>query len=360
MTQRTQKLERPGPAISGHPAAGLSAIVYGLGTMGRVVVPMLLEKGVHVVGAINRSTDVGRDVGEVCGLGRSLGVTVSDRPEQVLETVHADIAILCVATYADEVLEHIRLCARHGVDVITTAEELLFPWRTAPVESATLERLAREHGVSIVSSGNQDFYWVNQGGRMAGTCHRSDRVLATSRYDVDDFGPVLAKDHKGGLTVAEFDAALRGQSARPSYMQVTADIVAADLDLRIKTIEEHVLPTTSDVPLHCAALGVDVPPGHVTGTRWRVEAETHEGVSMLLELDGRLYAPGETDLNRWTLEGEPTTVVENPTPGTATVTCATLVNRIPDVVAAPPGLLTVIDLPRLRYRHRALHTYLDG
>ncbi len=284
--------------------------------MGRVIVPMLPEKGVRVVGAINRSSDIGRDVGELCGLGRPLGVTVSDRPEDVLAEVRADIAILCVATYLDEMLEHVALCARHGLDVLTTAEELLFPWRTAPVTSAALERLALDHSVTIVGSGYQDYYWVNQVGRMAGTCHRIDRVVATSRYNVDDYGPVLATDHRVGLTVAEFNAALRDGTPRPSYMQVTADAVAADLDLRIESLQEHVVPTTSDEPLRCEALGVDVAPGTVTGTRWRVEVETSEGVSMLFELDGRLYDPGEVDLNRWTLEGEPTAVVENPNPDT--------------------------------------------
>jgi 2,4-diaminopentanoate dehydrogenase len=354
MAQSTEP--RGAPVATG--VAGLSAVIYGVGAMGRSIVPMLLEKGVRVVGAINRSSDIGRDVGELCGLDRPLGVNVSDRPEEVLAEVRADIAVLCVATYLDEMFEHIALCARHGIDVLTTAEELLFPWRTAPVTSAALERLALDHSVTVVGSGNQDYYWVNQVGRMAGTCHRIDRVVAASRYNVGDYGPVLATDHKVGLSVEDFEAALRDGTPRPSYMQVTADAVAADLDLRIASLQEHVLPTTSDEPLRCDALGVDVPPGTVTGTRWRVEVETFEGVSMLLELDGRLYDPGEVDLNRWTLEGEPTAVVDNPSPDTHAVTCATLVNRIPDVITAPPGLLSVSELPRLRYRPRALHTYL--
>jgi hypothetical protein len=68
----------------------------------------------------------------------------------------------------------------------------------------------------------------------------------------------------------------------------------------------------------------------------------------------------EGDINEWQIAGEPDLVLSNGTVPTQTTTCTQLVNRIPDVIAAPPGLVTVEKLPRLRYRAFPLHTYLPG
>ncbi len=52
------------------------AIVYGVGAMGSIMARLMLDKGVEIVGAVGRSPEkVGRDLGEVAGLGRPTGVT---------------------------------------------------------------------------------------------------------------------------------------------------------------------------------------------------------------------------------------------------------------------------------------------
>ena len=77
------------------------------------------------------------------------------------------------------------------------------------------------------------------------------------------------------------------------------------------------------------------------------------------EMTGRLYHEGEADVNDWTVTGEPELHLSNPAVPTGMTTVTQLVNRIPDVINAPPGFITVEKLPRLRYRAFPLGVYLD-
>ena len=151
----------------------IKAVVYGVGAMNSVATRMMLEKGVDIVGALARSPEkVGRDLGEVAGLGYQTGVLVEDDPDRVLSTRQADIAVIAVASYMSDMYEHLRRCAEHGVNAVTISEEALYPWNTSPMQTAELDRLARQNGVTITGTGHQDTYWVNLVSLVLGTSHR--------------------------------------------------------------------------------------------------------------------------------------------------------------------------------------------
>ena len=77
------------------------------------------------------------------------------------------------------------------------------------------------------------------------------------------------------------------------------------------------------------------------------------------EMTGRVYQPGETDINDWSITGEPDLRLSNPAVPTGVTTVTQFVNRIPDVINAPPGFVTCDQLPPLAYRPFALGNYLD-
>ena len=94
------------------------AIVYGVGAMGSIVARLLIEKGVEIVGAIGRSPEkLGRDLGDVAGLGSRTGVIVEPDARPALER-GADIAVVSVASYLSVMVEHFRLCLEHGANVV--------------------------------------------------------------------------------------------------------------------------------------------------------------------------------------------------------------------------------------------------
>jgi hypothetical protein len=340
-------------------AAEIRAVAYGLGAMGRLCVRLMTEKGVSVVGGLTRASHLGEDLGDACGVGHRLGVAVSNDPEAVLSAARADIAILSVATYLDDMAEHIERCARHGVNVITTAEEVFYSWRTEPELTAEIDRLAKDHGITVLGSGYNDYFWGGEVTQLAGCCQRIDRIEGVGQFNIDDYGPQVARNVHVGESPAEFEAAFGGPQGRPSIIQPVADLICAELGLTVTSVRETIRAATEGIAIPCRVLDTVVPPGAVTGKVTEVDVETAQGTSVHLELRERLYLEGETDLNRWTLRGVPDVALENPAPATDVLTCATMVNRIPDVIRAPAGYLTVDKLPRLRYRPLSLERYLD-
>lgn len=77
-------------------------------------------------------------------------------------------------------------------------------------------------------------------------------------------------------------------------------------------------------------------------------------------MEGYVYAPGASDINEWSVRGEPDLTLSNGRVPTSTTTCTQWVNRIPDVLNAPPGFVTVDQMPALRYRAHPMHTYVNA
>ena len=84
-----------------------------------------------------------------------------------------------------------------------------------------------------------------------------------------------------------------------------------------------------------------------------------EGISIETECIGKVHAPEEFDQNDWTLMGEPDTQVVINRPATVELTCATIVNRLPDVINAEPGYITTDKMPTNRYRVKPLDAYVN-
>ena len=340
----------------------IKAVVYGVGSMGSVATRMMLEKGVDIVGALARSPEkVGHDLGEVAGLGFETGVIVEDDPDRVLSSRQVDIAVIAVASYMSDMYEHLRRCAEHGANAVTIAEEALYPWNSSPMATAELDRLARRHGVTLTGTGHQDIYWVNLVSMVLATAHRIETVTGRASWNVDDFGPEVAKDQRVDTSVEDFDRWLAEAARPPSFGRNTLGALVEDLGLTVAAQESTTRPEVAKQPVASKSLGITVDTGRVIGFTDVDTVRSHDGITLTFEMTGRLYLEGEADINDWTVTGEPELRLLNPAVPTGVTTCTQLVNRIPDVINAPPGFITIEKLPRLRYRTFPLGMYLrDG
>lgn len=98
--------------------------------------------------------------------------------------------------------------------------------------------------------------------------------------------------------------------------------------------------------------------GDATGMSAVVTTTTKEGIIIESECIGKVYSPEEYDKNEWTVYGEPDTTITVAKPATVELTCASVVNRIPDVINAPAGYVTTEKLGDLEYRIKPLNEYV--
>jgi len=334
------------------------AVVYGVGAMGSILTRLLLDKGVRIVGAVGRSPEkVGRDLGEVAGLGRSLGVAVESDPRRALAT-GADIAVVCVGSFLDVMHGHFAVCLEHGVNVVTIEEESVYPWNTAPDHAAKLDALAKANGVTLAASGAQDVFWLHLVGTLLGASHKVEAVEGHCSWNVDDYGPQVA----GHLHVGEPPEALERHIAEQGWPEfvarATLEALVAELELTVATLTSDVTPLLADEPTLSTSLGRAVRPGHLLGILETTTLKTAEGPRFKFSMEGRVYREGEADTNEWRVRGEPDLHLRNDQVPYRLITCTSVVNRIPDVIRAEPGLVTLDRLGKPSYKHGALGRYL--
>jgi len=338
----------------------IKALIYGVGAMARTyMVKFMVEKGVDIVGAVARTSNIGKDLGEVCGLGRSLGVEISDDVDEVISSRQIDIAVITTKSLMRDTFDQIAKCVSHGINVITICEEALYPWHTSPVITAKLDKLAKENGVTITGSGYQDVYFTNMITQLAGTCQRIDSITGTARYNINDYGPEVARLHYVGDTEAQFHKKIEKEGPLPSFLRNCAEAMCANMGLTIIRCVASCEPLKDEVDIYAKSLGRTIPAGRLVGCSDICEIDTEQGVKIKTVMMGKCYKKGEVDINKWEIhDGNLNTNVENCSPPTDVATCATVVNRIPDVINAEPGFITCEKLPQLQYRVYPLHYYL--
>ncbi len=166
---------------------------------------------------------------------------------------------------------------------------------------------------------------------------------------MEDYGIALAKVHGAGLTLEEFEKEIAQNDSLPSYMWNSNQWLCDRLGLTIKDISQKLVPMVAEKDLQSETLQMTVPAGSATGMSAVVTVKTEQGVEIVTECIGKVYAEGEVDRNDWTVEGEPNTSLIIHQPATVELTCATIVNRLPDLLKAPAGFIPTSQMPVAKY-----------
>ena len=354
----------------------IRVVQYGTRKMSVYTMRYVYEKGGEIVGAIDVNPAViGKDIGEIIGCEpKNVKVTAVENAEALLTELKPDVVIVTTMSLLSDLENALMLCAKLGINAITTCEEAFFSYNSNPTLSNKIDALAKQNNCTITGSGYQDIYWGELISAIAASTHNIIKIKGSSSYNVEDYGIALAEAHGAGLTLAEFDEKIasvdrmskdelnnliESGNYSPSYMWNVNGWLARKLGLTVTAQSQKCVPTTYKEDIASSTLNMTVKQGDATGMSAIVTTETAEGIVIESECIGKVYGPDEFDKNEWSVIGEPDTTIVVNRPATVELTCATIVNRLPDVINARPGFVPTCDMDELMYRPKPLHTYVD-
>ncbi len=342
----------------------IKVVQYGVGKMSLYTMRYVYEKGAEIVGAIDINPNViGKDIGEILGTeDKGVKVVSAEDARKMLEEVKPDICIVTTMSLIKDLENPLLLC-----------EEAFYPENSNPELTKRIDELAKEHNCTITGSGYQDIYWGQLISSISGSTQKITKIKGSSSYNVEEYGIALAKAHGAGLSLDQFDKEvasvdrisdeerqkiIESGNYLPSYMWNVNGWLCEKLGLTVKSQRQKCVPQTYKEDLYSSTLGMTVKAGDATGMSAVVTTETEEGITIESECIGKVYAPDEFDKNEWTVYGEPDTTIVVAKPATVELTCASVVNRIPDVINSKPGYVPTCEFGELNYKVKPLNEYV--
>jgi 4-hydroxy-tetrahydrodipicolinate reductase len=323
----------------------IRVIQYGLGPIGIAAANLVLTKpGMEIVGAVDIAREmVGRDLGEILGRSEPLGVNVTDNAGLLFSKVKADAVIHTAGSRLKRIFGQLEEIIRGGKNIVSSSEELFYRSPESAELAAKIHRLALEAGVTVLGTGvNPGFVMDALPLTLTGVCHEVREVHVERVVDASTRRYPLQKKIGAGMTEDLFREKIAGKAMGHVGLLESLYLIGDRLRFAFDEVREAVDPMIAEKPLKTDYF--ELKPGDVAGIRH--VAEGLRGGRKIVTLNLRMYIGAEDPHDAVRIFGSPDVNlrIDGGVAGDQ-ATVAILVNSIPAVVAAQPGLATVTDLP---------------
>jgi 2,4-diaminopentanoate dehydrogenase len=320
-------------------------MLMGLGPIGSGVARLVAaRKGLKIVAAVDIDpAKIGRDAGEVIGLGRKLGVKVTEDPAATLRKTKPEVAVLCTSSSLRSVAPQIETLVKKRVPVVSTTEELAYPWYSNRRLARRIDAMARKAKVAVAGTGvNPGFAMDALPITLTGICERVDAIRVERIQDARIRRLPFQKKIGSGLSPEDFARRVQEGTVRHVGLTESVAMIADALGWKLDRITDEIAPRIAEAPVASEFLRVER--GQVCGILQDGVGYRDGKPVIVLHMEAYLGAPETYDAVK--IEGSPALNVKaiggyHGDIATASIT----VNTIPKVMAASPGLHTMRSLP---------------
>jgi 2,4-diaminopentanoate dehydrogenase len=319
-------------------------ISFGLGQIGRSIAKLVLSRPeeFELIGAIDTDPElVGKDISELLFLPRRTGIRVRPVGEDLVAS--ADAILDATSSFLSDSIDHLLNFCEEGVDVVSTCEELSYPWLSHKEEAERLDAASRKNGVTLLGAGvNPGFVMDALAITLSGACAKVSKVNATRVLDASKRRLSFQKKVGIGMTPDEFETQLKSGTFGHVGLSESIAMTCAAMGVGVDKVEQRVEPKIAEGPLNTEHFG-RLSKGSVIGLIQ--DAKGYANGKEVANYHIQMYVDAEDPRDEIELLGEPPIKLMIPggTPGDP-ATAAIIVNSVPRVVEAQPGLMTLKDL----------------
>jgi 4-hydroxy-tetrahydrodipicolinate reductase len=315
----------------------IRVIQQGLGPIGKKILKYMLErKNLEVVGVVDIDKDkIGKDIWEILGgMRKESGLKVTSDLSSLLQNVEADIVVNSTVSSLNFVSRDIITTVESGVNFLSTCEELSFPQLQNLKLAKKIDKIAREKRVSVLGAGvNPGFVMDKLPLVLSSVCKDVKKVKITRIVDASKRRLPLQKKVGAGLSIEEFQKKVKEKKIKHVGLPESLALISKGLNFNLKKIKikEEIKPVTDK---EGKVLGINqLCKGIMNGKE-------------IITLNLQMYLNAKEPRDEIEIFGKPKIKmkVEGGIHGDI-ATAAIIVNLIPKVVKAKPGLLTVNDIP---------------
>jgi 4-hydroxy-tetrahydrodipicolinate reductase len=317
---------------------------FGLGPIGTSIVKQIAQRpGFSIVGAIDIDpAKAGRDLGEVVGLRKRLGVQVQTDAAKALKAAKPHVVVHCTSSSLERVMPQLEAIIGSKAAIVSTTEELAYPFRMNPSQAKRLDALAKKSKIAVLGTGvNPGFAMDALPIALSAVCERVDRIVVTRMQDARIRRLPFQQKIGAGLTPEQFAKKVKDRSVRHVGFTQSIAMIGDALGWKLDRITDDIKPQIAEKEVAGDLLAVD--PGYVCGIIQDGVGYRNRRPVIRLHLEAYLGAPETYDAVD--IDGSPQLSMKFAGGIHGDIATASIVvNSIPKVLAASPGLHTMRDL----------------
>ncbi|MEJ2703038.1 MAG: hypothetical protein P8Z79_11415 [Sedimentisphaerales bacterium] len=326
----------------------ISTVHVGMGPLGQKVVRYAVERGgFEIVGAVDPDPEkAGKDLGSLCGLD-PLGIIVRDNLKEATEGRSVDVALVTTVSSLVALETQVAKLAAAKLNVVSTCEELFFPWKTNPRVAGRIDEVCRRNGVACVGTGVNPGYLMDLLPTfLTGLCQNVSKVEVWRVQDASVRRVPFQQKIGAGLTLDEFEAKRKAGTLRHVGLPESVDFIAERLGWKLDRKTESLEPVVADGPIDTGYK--PILKGMACGVQQIGRGFVDKREVITLNFRAAVGEPESYDEIH--IDGEP--AIRSRIAGGVNgdvATCAITLNTVRSILQASPGLKTMAQIPPIAF-----------
>lgn len=323
-------------------------VQIGMGPLGIKIANFIAERrGLETVAAVDKNPElVGKDLSELPNCNAS-GVQIVENLAKAALDTKPDIAVLTTVSDMERVTAHIEEIAALGIPVVSTCEELSFPWNEAPELAQRIDNAAKNNNVAVVGTGvNPGFLMDSLPTFMTAVCQHVETIQVNRYQDAQYRRLPFQRKIGAGATLEEFEQRKQAGSLRHVGLTESMQFIAHRMGWKLDKTEDIIEPVVAEADLQTKDLHIKA--GQARGVCQTGNGYVHGELKIKLVFQATVGEPESYD--EIIITGNPNlnSRIAGGVNGDV-ATCAIVLNAIPQVLRAKPGLQTMADIPLVSF-----------